>query len=194
MKLASFIMLSVVVTCLSGSVWANGKLYNPEYSLEFCNDISDGTSPEDYDDSVDVQEIEEPCKLAMPRRVNTEELNELLPKEIIGAAKTFLLDKTYVKTAAISKDDVLNALLESPSEPRSYHYFAWINDKKFIDFHSFMTIDEVRDFLMMHEGKNYTFFQLNNANPVENKAADFIEGCLLMEMLEPEELDDYSIS
>ncbi|KAJ1648889.1 hypothetical protein IWQ61_009851 [Dispira simplex] len=196
MKLACFTTLSVVITCLSGSVWAEEEIYNPKVTQDFCDALYKEYGPDEYygpmyveeikklreltkpgvsieelnEDSVIVQEIEESRNLAMPG-VSTEEPNKLLPKKIIGAAKMFLFDKQYLSKAFdVSQEIAID----------SYRFYAWIAYNGLVTFWPLTENEHFKEYYNRYKGKRFKMFQLSNTNPVENKAADFIEECIKM--------------
>ncbi|KAJ1658449.1 hypothetical protein IWQ61_002315 [Dispira simplex] len=178
MKLARFIALSVVATCLSESVWATENLFNTQWTSEICIAIWLMSTPQQYDSSVNEKKLGELRQLATSE-ITIEESKELLP-EIAGAARVFLLEKQYLKTEAITKEAVLNALLlPENSQLLSHRYFTTAQNDAYTFIHKITEVNDAEEYSKEneYEGFHVRFFRLNNTNPVEAKAADFIEEC-----------------
>ncbi|KAJ1657204.1 hypothetical protein IWQ61_003355 [Dispira simplex] len=192
MKLTSFTTLSIVATCLSGGVWATGGLSEAECELGFCKAMECGDSPEKYDNSFPLDKLKKLRQLTNPieikklsdldieerkelSEVDIEKLKELSDKEIAGAAKVYLLDKTYLETALISKDEVTKALQENSSES-SYRYYMTVSTEEYdiIQIHQAIKVEV---YSKAYEGLGLNFTRLRMDNPVEAKAAYFIRLC-----------------
>ncbi|KAJ1655087.1 hypothetical protein IWQ61_005096 [Dispira simplex] len=176
MKLARFTALSIVATCLSGSVWATGNLFNTQWTSEICTAIWLKFTPQMYDRSVDEINLSELRQLATSEII-IEEPKELSP-EIAGAARVFLLEKQYLVTGAITKTAVLNALSEN-SQLLSHRYFTTAQNDAYTFIHNITVANDANEYSIGNEygGFSVTFFQLSNTNPVEANAANFIEQC-----------------
>ncbi|KAJ1660529.1 hypothetical protein IWQ61_000577 [Dispira simplex] len=174
MKLASFIALGVVATCLSGSVWATGKIFETESVVGFCAALRLRYSLEEYDKTIEPEELEKLRKLAKSE-VSTEESEKPSPKDIAGAAKMFLLERMYEKNEINDFNGEFGAYNENGWETRSYRYFIAHHDNELTEFAELKNLNDVKYFQRQQE--NYVFFKLSNDNPVEAMAADLIDQC-----------------
>ncbi|KAJ1643697.1 hypothetical protein IWQ61_010499 [Dispira simplex] len=173
MKLASFISLSVVATCLSGSVWATSDLYNPQVTKEFCDALFAEWEPETYYGFEEKTVIDNLRKYT-GKEVSMADLSKLSDEVITGAAKVFLLDKQYLRKK-IDKSHV--ALGTSVS---LYRIYAWITPNRFTAFWPLNEEEDITEFKSgnIDKGDNYQYFGLYIPNRVENQASKFIEGCI----------------
>ncbi|KAJ1660514.1 hypothetical protein IWQ61_000562 [Dispira simplex] len=185
MKLARFTALGVVVTYLSGSVWATEKLTNPESNREFCLAFWLRHSFEKYDESITQEKLDELRKLAITEE-NTRDLNELSPEETIGAAKVFLLEETYLKSRFLVEVGALNEYTGNPLSSNPYRYYIAAKASSFSHIREIMEASEAKEFAEsykmdeesgLNKGISLQSFRLNTTNPVEAKAAEFITGC-----------------
>ncbi|KAJ1965058.1 hypothetical protein IWQ62_002759 [Dispira parvispora] len=176
MKLASFITLSIAITCVSGSLPVPRELYKPEVSISFCNAVLQGFEPDEYDKLVKAVELKELRELAKKRETIADS-EELLCAKTTGAAKVFLLDQTYFRNAAYRKADVEVALAGNSPDLFPNRYFMRAKDEGGIKLHELTTGDDVEHFWEQYDGHPRLFFKLSDHYPVETKAAHFINKC-----------------
>ncbi|KAJ1650146.1 hypothetical protein IWQ61_008969 [Dispira simplex] len=176
MKVTRFTLLSIVITCLLGSVWADVDLYSTSVSKDFCRALLAGKSSTMYFSAIKEEELGRFSALASPNIV-PEDLNELPPEDIAAAAKVFLFDKKFL-SLKIDQGEVLQAF-ENPSELGRYKYFMRVIIKTGTFTIPLESLQETKRSIRNYSSARTGFFKLSTENPVQAMAAYFLEQCFI---------------